>query len=241
MTPGEALTLLAYAVGAAVFYWQAKERNYATDGIGIVVLIGLAAGAIGAKAAQLLVSQLPPGTPIWSLLDPRAGGRSVIAGVLIGWAAVEITKWKLGIKRSTGDSFALALAAGEAVGRIGCFLNPCCVGKACALPWAVHQLGADRHPAQLYQSALLAITFAILFALRNKLPSGALFQLYLALWGLGRFGVEFFRDGNTTAIGLTLAQIISLQTAILASAVFVYKLSRANNSEIKSYGNHPVP
>ena len=229
MTFGEALTLLGFAVGGAIFYWQAKERKYATQGVWLIVLIGLLAGAIGTKLAQLFFTQIPEGTPWLALFDPRSGGRTVIAGVLIGWGAVEIAKRKLGITRSTGDAFALALAAGEAIGRIGCFFNPCCIGKACDLPIAVFQEGEFRHPAQLYQAALMAIIFFILLPLRNRLPNGGLFQLYLALWASGRFCVEFFRDHDHLYGGLSIAQWFCLQTAVLALVVLYLKVRKERN------------
>lgn len=234
MTPGELVTSLGFLIGGGVFYWQAKERNYATEGVWILVLVGLVFGALGAKVAQLAFTQIPADTPILALFDPRSGGRTVIAGVLIGWGAVEVAKWRLGIKRSTGDAFALALSSGEAIGRIGCFLNPCCIGKACDLPIAVLQAGEFRHPTQLYQSAILAVTFLVLLPLRNRLPQGGLFQLYLLLWAGGRFGVEFFREHDHLYGGLSIAQWFCIQTAILAGVVLVVKLRKERRGHVNS-------
>lgn len=236
MTLGNAITLLAYLVGGAIFYWQAKTQKFATNGIATLVSIGLLFGAIGAKLFEYLVSGLPNGIPITTILNPQSGGKTIIAGILIGWVAVEIAKWKMGIKRSTGDAFALALAAGESVGRIGCFVNPCCIGKECDLPWAVQQADALRHPSQLYHSALLFGVFLILLPLRNSLPNGALFQLYLVLWGLARFIVEFFRQGEVVFANLTLAQWFAIQTIVLSAIIFAYKIIKQ-----KSQGEQDGP
>ncbi len=42
----------------------------------------------------------------------------------------------------------------HAFGRIGCFLNGCCYGNACSMPWAVKFPGMDAavHPVQLYEA-----------------------------------------------------------------------------------------
>src|SRR5207247_6012464 len=139
---------------------------------------GVRGGVLGAKVTewglghwQTLASH--PAT----MLDPRLGGRTIIGGVLAGWLAVEIAKWRLGIRRSTGDLFALALPAGEAVGRIGCFFNGCCYGVPSHVPWAVFQHGAWRHPTQFYAALLAAALFGLLVMLRNRMPrEGDLFR-----------------------------------------------------------------
>jgi phosphatidylglycerol:prolipoprotein diacylglycerol transferase len=76
---------------------------------------GIAGGLIGANIAQLVATDSP--------------GKSILGGISGGYLAVMAAKRYLGIVRPTGDLFALALAAGEAIGRWGCFLAGCCYGK----------------------------------------------------------------------------------------------------------------
>lgn len=217
MTEGASLTLLAYAVGMVVFAWEARRRSR-VPGMATVLLAGLLGGVVGAKLAEWL---LGGGPLFWrhplAILDPRMGGRTLIGGVLGGWLAVELAKRRLGIRRSTGDCFALALPAGEAVGRLGCFLNGCCYGVPANMPWAVWQHGAWRHPTQLYASLEALIILGILLALRANLPrEGDLFKWYLFLYGWGRFGVEFLRERDLFAGGLSLAQWICLGMILIA-------------------------
>ena len=221
-TVGEALTALGYAFGALVFFLAARRRRLVTEGMGWVALAGLCGGLLGAKVTQWLVAEGHLFT-----LDPRAGGRALIGGVLGGWLAVEVAKWRLGIRRSTGDLFALALPAGEAVGRLGCFVNGCCYGVASAgVPWHVFQHGAWRHPAQLYTALYAAALFVVLLALRERLSAreGDLFRLYLVLFCLGRFLLEFFRERSLVFAGLSLAQIVCLETA--AAIALTYLLTQ---------------
>lgn len=214
MTPGEGLTNLSYLVGALVFAWAAKRKKLATEGMAVLAGIGFAAGIAGAKLTQVLAS----GLPATAALQPQIGGRALLGGLVFGWIAVEIAKWRMGIRRSTGDLFALALPAGEAVGRIGCYFNGCCYGEKSDLPWAVWQHDAWRHPAQLYSSATaLAIFGGLLWLDGRKLREGDLFRVYLLLFGVTRFALEFVRWRESTLAGLSPMQWFCLDLIVIAS------------------------
>ena len=51
---------------------------------------------------------------------------------------------------------------------------------------------------------------AVLWRLRDSLPAGGLFALYLVLAGIERFLVEFVRRNESVLLGLSLAQLVSL-------------------------------
>ena len=209
MTGGEAFTFGGFGVGALVLYCASRGRRMATEGMACLAVAALIGGVLGAKVSQWLVSG-----GIGEPLNPAAGGRTLIGAVFGGWIAVEIMKRRLGIRRSTGDLFALALPAGEAVGRIGCFLNGCCYGAESGVFWAVEQHGALRHPAQLYSAGWAAIMFVALAAYRPKME-GDRFRLYILLFAAGRFVIEFLRHHESLIFGLSLAQWVCLEAAIL--------------------------
>jgi phosphatidylglycerol:prolipoprotein diacylglycerol transferase len=202
--------LAAYAVAAVVFWRMAKRRGMANDGIARVLAAGLIGGLAGANLIELLATGLP--------------GKTIEGGIAGGWLAVIWMKRRLGITRPTGDLFALAIPAGEAIGRIACFAGGCCYGKAASVAWAVHDHGAWRHPAQLYLSLAAAACFAALLSIERMrfLPENGLFYLGGALFCVDRFIVEFFREGSTIALGVTPAQA----ACIAGFAFFVVKLSR---------------
>jgi phosphatidylglycerol:prolipoprotein diacylglycerol transferase len=229
VTLGTLFTALGYLVGALAFYLAARQRRLATEGIGQVALAGLCGGVLGAKVTEWALTR---GSGLVShpaaFLDPRLGGRTLIGGILVGWIAVEVAKRRLGIRRSTGDLFALALPAGEAVGRIGCFFNGCCCGVASHVPWAVHQHGDWRHPTQLYSSFVAVGLFALLLASRDRMPrEGDLFRLYLVLYGAGRFMLEFLRERTPAFGGLSLAQWICLELVVVVTPALVLSHRRA--------------
>jgi phosphatidylglycerol:prolipoprotein diacylglycerol transferase len=220
---GLGLTAAGYAVAAVVLVREARRRGLATEGMGLVAACGLAGGLLGARLAHWLVIE----PSFWArhptaFFDPRLGGRTILGGLLGGWLAVAGAKRALGIRRSTGDGFALALAAGEAVGRLGCFCNGCCGGCATTVPWAVWQNGAWRHPAQLYASAYAAAMYFVLSrARRSQAREGDLFRLYLLLYGLGRFAIEFVRDGSQPRAGLAAGQWAALACAALGGVLLL--------------------
>jgi phosphatidylglycerol:prolipoprotein diacylglycerol transferase len=199
----------AYAAAALVFWQMARRRGMATDATACIMAAGLIGGLAGANLLQLLATGLP--------------GKTIEGGIAGGWLAVIWMKRQLGITRPTGDLFALAIPAGEAIGRIACFVGGCCYGKMASVAWAVHDHGAWRHPAQLYLAAAAALTLALLAAVERRavLPENGLFYLGGLLFCIDRFAVEFFRDVPAPA-HVTLAQAACLGGAVF----FSWKLRR---------------
>ncbi|OGW41530.1 MAG: prolipoprotein diacylglyceryl transferase [Nitrospirae bacterium RBG_13_39_12] len=132
------------------------------------------------------------------------GGLVFYGGVLIAvpTAIWYVRKNSLGIWK-TADLFAPSIAIGHALGRIGCFFAGCCYGKpAESITWSVTfsdpeslaRIGIPLHPTQLYESAGEFMNFFILIIIRkNKSFDGQLFMIYLLLYSVLRFVVEFFR------------------------------------------------
>jgi len=185
----------AYAAGVLVFRWAARRRGLDTDGMRLLMAGGLIGGLLGANATQLLAAGAP--------------GKTIEGGILGGFLTVVALKRRLGITRPTGDLFALAVPAGEAVGRLGCFVGGCCYGKITTGAVAVHDHDAFRYPAQLYSSLAAALSFAFLFWLDRKhvLPENGLLYVQIGLFCITRFAIEFVRAGGATQLGLTLAQL----------------------------------
>ena len=216
MTLGELFTLLGFLTGALVLWLWSRARNLATEGMKWVAIWGIVGGVAGAKLTQWLVGE--GGIVSVAMLNPHSGGKSLIGGLVGGWLAVEIAKRALGIRRSTGDGWALALPAGEAVGRIGCYFNGCCYGTKCDAGWAIYQHGAWRHPTQLYSALAAALIFAVVWFSRPLFKrEGDGFRLYLMLYGASRFVIEFARTRSLVWGDLSLVQIICAEAALIAA------------------------
>jgi len=191
-----------YLAGLLAFVWMAQRRGLATSGVLSAMGVGLIGGLAGANLAQWLAT--------------GSGGKTILGGVAGGYLAVFLYKRRIGLRRPIGDLFAVALCAGEAVGRWGCYFGGCCYGRPTSLPWAVWQHGALRHPTQIYLSlACFGILVILLWFERTGLPENGLFTLQGFLYCLARFAIEFWRDVPAGPGGLTTAQ-----WACLAGAIF---------------------
>jgi phosphatidylglycerol---prolipoprotein diacylglyceryl transferase len=121
------------------------------------------------------------------------------------------------------------IALGQAIGRLGCFFNGCCYGRA--VSWGIYfpTHGSRLHPTQLYDAAGLLFIFGILkIAQRRPGYQGSNFALYLMLASLLRFGVEFFRADHTIVRwGLSIYQLVSLGVGILGMLFYTFLSSRS--------------
>ena len=95
------------------------------------------------------------------------GGKTIVGALTGGLIAVELLKRYIGLRHSTGDLYAIPLALGIAIGRIGCFLTGLpdnTYGTPARLPWAVDfGDGIPRHPTQLYEIAFLLLLIPLLY------------------------------------------------------------------------------
>ena len=227
------LLMLGFMAALAWTIREGARRGISSDEILDMALALLAAGLVGARAVFILVHPAEFTSP-GQWLQIWEGGLS-FHGSLIGGALAML--W---ISRRRGiplvplmDATAPGLALGYAIGRIGCFLNGCCYGAACSLPWAVRfvdpsvpgGLTPPSHPTQLYSSAAGLLIFGVLarLSLRQRY-NGQLILAFLFLYSIGRFIVEFYREGATASVflaGLTLAQVASIVIAVAAVAAMV--------------------
>ncbi|MFZ4507189.1 MAG: prolipoprotein diacylglyceryl transferase [Fimbriimonas sp.] len=204
-TLGVIFNMLGFAIGGAVYFYEAKRRNLNLSQTNEVALIGVLVGVVAGWLGQSVFSLGTGSSP---------GGRTIIAGVLGGWLGVEIAKRRYGIKVSTGPLWAVALPAGESIGRIGCWFHGCCYGRECDLPWAVFQHDAARYPTQFLLSGSALITFLAAWWYRDR---GDVFALSLFLWSVSRMLIEPFRESSVSSPWLVPA---------ICAAVAVYALRR---------------
>jgi phosphatidylglycerol:prolipoprotein diacylglycerol transferase len=210
----------AWLAAAAAARWLTHDRHIAFPSRAITPAY-LAALVFGAALGAYLFGTLN----LW--ISGVAGIARSIEGALAGGiVAVEAYKLASGISERTGARFALPIAVGIAIGRIGCYaagLEDFTYGTPTSLPWG-HDFGdgIPRHPVQLYESAAMAGFAAcyVLAAIRQNpsvIRNG--FYLVLAFYGLQRFVWEFLKPYAAIAGPLTLFHLLSL--AILLYAVIM--------------------
>lgn len=225
----------AYFIGARIYFCQRRGEADATAAWPLETRLWLLVGCLfGAWAGSKLLAWVESPTYYFGrgfTWFGLIGGKTIVGGVLGGWAGVEIAKRAQRLTDSTGDGFVLPLAVGTAIGRIGCFLTGLSDhthGVATTLPWGVDLGdGVRRHPTALYESAFAA-TCALLWVVvrrRTTLPPGAGFRLYVAVYLGFRFLIEFLKPRETPVAGLSAIQIASLLGFVFALRGFQRLLS----------------
>jgi phosphatidylglycerol---prolipoprotein diacylglyceryl transferase len=137
-----------------------------------VVAAAVAGAALGSKLLYWLED---PQLTWHNLNNPTylAGGKTIVGALAFGLITVELAKRYIGLHTSTGDLYAIPLALGIAIGRIGCFLTGLSdntYGTPTNLPWAVNfGDGVPRHPTQLYEIVFLLILIPILYAVLTRI------------------------------------------------------------------------
>jgi phosphatidylglycerol:prolipoprotein diacylglycerol transferase len=157
------------------------------------------------------------------------GAGLVFYGGAIG-GAIAVLFWsrhKGWLEARTFDMGAAPLAAGYAIGRIGCQLaGDGDYGVAWDGPWAMAYpngtvpTDVPVHPTPVYETIAMGIVTVVLWRLRHRLRPGNLFALWAVLAGLERFLVEFIRRNDAVIAGLTQPQLISL-AMILAGGAWI--------------------
>ena len=216
----------------------------ATPLAGIWVFLG---ALVGAKVFYLI--QFHGVTQLWRALFIWQGGLVYYGGFLGGVIALVLyaVVLRLPVLR-LADVGGPYLALGQAITRIGCFLNGCCWGRpAEGLPWALRfprhspafrqqlddglirateEAALPVHPTQLYM-VLGLLVLAVLLKIsvnRRRSFNGVIVLQYLFGYGLLRFAVEFCRgDSARSALGMTVSQTVSL--LLMAGAVVAWRLA----------------
>ena len=211
--------VIAYSLGFRLYLYLKKRSGLAslTWEQNAWIFIGCIYGAL--LGAKLLAWAEAPFL-YWALRhDPHFwfGGKTIVGGLLGGWAGIELAKKFLRIHRSTGDLCVFPLIFGMVVGRIGCFLtglsdNTC--GIRTTLPWGVdYGDGIPRHPAQIYEILfLLALGLVFWITRRAAVAEGLRFRWFMVAYLGFRFYIDFFKPHFTL-----FGRLSAIQWACLVS------------------------
>jgi phosphatidylglycerol---prolipoprotein diacylglyceryl transferase len=147
-----------------------------------------------------------------------------VAGAFLGlWIFTKIKK----ISFAKSLDFILPyVALTHAFGRLGCFMNGCCYGTACELPWAVQfpNFPGPVHPTQIYEAILdLGLFLTLNARYPQKRFDGEIAVLYFIFYAAIRFFIEFFRADNPEWAMWTLNQWASLFVFLTAAGFYLFK------------------
>ena len=241
---------LSFLTGFWIVRLELLRKGMDEELAGDVLMGAIVGGIVGAKVYYVLLNWPQTVQDPFGMLFSRAG--LVWYGGFIGGAigvSLAIHRRKAPIP-VLADICAPALALAYAVGRMGCFLvgddygrptdswvgiafpngsPPSTAGNlrrmfGVSIPESVPDTAVLAvHPTQLYEIGMSLLIFAILWRLRREPgKAGRLVSLWLALAGVERLIVEFFRAKDDRFFGfLTLAQLISIALIVFGAWLFV--------------------
>ena len=253
------MLLLAAAAGTWLSIVRGRALGFDADTILALGMEVFLWGIVGARIFYVIEYHeqfFPPGR---SLLAGLPDVLNIAAGGLVVFGSLPtaaLAAWRFARRRGLpllrlADCIAPGLLVGLAIGRLGCFLNGCCYGGPCELPWAVRfppdsppwldqaargLLPAGEathprpwslpvHPAQLYaaiDAALLAWLAICATPLARR--AGTVFAIVLTLHPLSRLLLEGIRVDEPPALGtpLSISQLVSLVLLALAAALWCW-------------------
>jgi phosphatidylglycerol:prolipoprotein diacylglycerol transferase len=254
-----AMLLAAAAAGVWLSIVRGRRMGFDADTILALGMEVFLWGIVGARLFYVLEYHdqffAPDRTWLGSLLSVLnvAAGGLVVFGSL---PTAALATWRFASRRGLSlprlaDCIVPGLLVGLAIGRIGCFLNGCCYGGPCDLPWAVQfppesppwldqaargllpaaatgggmPWSLPVHPAQLY-AAIDAAILAMLVCLASGTPlarrDGQVFALALTLHPISRLLLEAIRVDEPPALGTPLSISQLVSLLLLALAATLW-------------------
>jgi phosphatidylglycerol:prolipoprotein diacylglycerol transferase len=229
-----AMIVLAFISSTWLAAWRAKRENLDPEVILDMAFWVVFSGMVGARLFYCYEYWGQEIKSFWDVLQYWKGGIVFYGGIVGGTIAFFVYRaYRPFPLRPYMDVIAPSLAIGTLFGRIGCFLNGCCYGDACQLPWAVsfprmsppwmHQEALELisrdslwslpiHPTQIYAAIdglVLLLLLSAYYPLRRR--DGEVIGLLMITYPITRFLVELLRnDEGVFFAGMTISQNISV-------------------------------
>lgn len=208
-------------MAGAVFAYEVRRRRRSDPRLWYLVAGALVGGLLVSRLAGW-ARHLDPGRNPGLAEQWLYGGRSILSGLFGAYLGVMIAKRCCGYPWRSGDLFAPAVAAGMAVGRVGCLLTER-PGTPTGTSWGVTLSAADAarfpgtpagvalHPSFAYEIVFQIVALVLLIAMRDRVTRpDALFTGYLVGYAAFRFAVEFVRGNEVIVAGMSRSQIFLL-------------------------------
>lgn len=250
--------LLAFLVAQIVSEHELRARGHEAEAssVGDVLLAAVAGTMIGGKLYYVSII-----THDWHDLLSRSGfvfWGGFIGAVIACWATIRFRKLPFA---RYADVAGIAIAAGYAVGRTGCWAvgddygkwyqgplsvafpqgtPPSTVGNMTQAFHAVFPSSMDPStlvgvvPTQLIETTLGFVMFLILWRLRrHSHADGWLFGVYAVLAGVERFTVEFLRIKDDRFFALSVAQCIAI--AVFIAGIVIMRMRQDQGTVSRSH------
>jgi phosphatidylglycerol:prolipoprotein diacylglycerol transferase len=222
----------AFLVGSWITARRMKEVGLDPDLATTILVYVMLGGILGSKLYFAIDVSIREGREFTDLLFAR-DGITWYGGLILGTVIGSIGARIHGVSVvQMMNCVAPAVAVGQSIGRVGCFLVGDDYGRPSDLPWAVAfpvgapptDPGVRVHPTQIYEILWLLPVALVLWKRRDRSPF--LFGEYLIANGLGRLVIETLRVNPRVLAGLTEPQIVGIALILAGSASWLYFRTR---------------
>ncbi|MCM8784885.1 MAG: prolipoprotein diacylglyceryl transferase [Candidatus Omnitrophica bacterium] len=216
-------------VSVSLFQKECLKEGYNEKLISQIIFWTILIGIIGARVLHIFVNINYYFFHPLEIFKLRNGGLAVEGAILFSLIfLILFSKFKNISTIKLLDTISVSVPIGQAIGRIGCFLNGCCYGKETNFFLGIKFpfLAKKVHPTQLYYSFLYIILFFLLKKLSQKFKKGEglIFSSYLIGFSLIRYFVDFLRgDLKKTSLGFYPTQIIAVIIFIIGGIYIILK------------------
>jgi len=232
------MIVLAFFAATYLAQRAAKKSGISPDVITNSALLVLFSGIAGARILYVLLDiEFYAQNPIEIFMLPH-GGLAFYGGAIAAIAAelVYLKLKKLSVYK-IGDLIIPYVALGQAIGRIGCFLNGCCYGKPTDFFFGVTFPGEAHavYPTQIFSSFFLIFLYGFLRLLQElNVKPGIVLVSYGLLYSAGRFSIEFFRGDNMAIVfGLTFSQFVSAIVFLFCAILLLIRLAQPHGRDTR--------
>jgi phosphatidylglycerol---prolipoprotein diacylglyceryl transferase len=241
---------LAAAYLVALWYFMRGVRREGINaehaaGLTVWIILGAILGAKTLMVLRSLPQYLSHPSDFWSLATIQSAGDfyggfigALFAALIFFMRHPEMPRWRI------ADLCGPAIAVGQAIGRIGCFMAGDDYGSPTGLPWAVvfHHpdaaeiggapLGVSLHPVQIYESlACLGLFFFLGWLWRRRKFDGQIILAYLILYAIARYLLEYVRGdadrGFIFGNVFSTSQFIAIMILAICIPLFLVRRAKA--------------
>lgn len=226
-------------LAATFFIRKAKRYGYDEDKLLNLIIVTVISGILGGKLL-FIITEFRDIINNPSILLNFGNGFVIYGAIIFGALGLYLY-----CKKNKFDSVQLLdfvvpfVALAQGFGRIGCFLAGCCYGRETCLPIGVvfpqgslAPSGIPLIPTQIFSSIFdfMLAGFLIWYS-RKERAKGRILAMYIIIYSIGRFLIEFFRnDPRGSILMFSTSQFIAIFTLILGIVIYnLDKLKRREN------------
>lgn len=237
---------MMYLLGFLAAFWLGRRRSMrpdsplATEQVEDLIFFGALGAVLGGRVGYVFFYGFDRflENPLW-LFKIWEGGMSFHGGLLGVVLALTLFARRIGRPAGAVADFVAPLAPiGLGLGRLANFINGELWGRETEVPWAMvfpaDSSGLARHPSQLYQAFLegVVLLLIVLWFARRPRPYWSVGGVFLIVYGMARFFVEFYREPDAAlALGwMTRGQLLS--TPMIVAGIMLLLFAYRNGGSV---------